>query len=975
MHAPGPICACRQAADHAAFERETLRALAAAGPTTGRGQLAVDRASLRRALGGRDEVLEAMAAAKASGRPGANASVMWRYFTTSVYQSGDLPVLATREALQNSVDANKAAVRARKTKAGAGRFAVSWDSARRALTWEDNGIGMDTETILSKFLTIGESGKSSAGDSEEAAGGFGVAKAVILGASSTFRWEMHTRDNLAVSEGIDQDVQVFDAPFLQGTRITIFDVAEEFDETWDYARQSSVSLPDRLRGLLAGNDLRGIELILDGEPVGPMFSRRAGSQVKLDGSWGRGTTAAVKAYRRPPGDRRGAYYLRLGGLYQFRTPSQRGNLKADVVVDLLTDVRPGGRGYPFNAARDALQDRARWAFNDLVEEVERENESVGRSLEDEVFDPDSEHDAERRGAQELADLAAEAFADADFQRALADAAGGIADFYAERAKDPGVQQPTASAAPPGSKARRSEDTPARAPVLPPGIRVLAAPVAGDIASPSPTDAVRRLRALLQASDEAVELAGGDTTNPVVSSWVERALDRAEAGEPLDEHDVAALEGAVGRAGETALGAGGGGLVQAATVAQLGELVLGSLQATEAGEKRRKRKRNPFGRLAGLRISKRNYDRGRARRFKKGFHRWIAHLTAWDAALRLVAAEARIRRRFKPGFVLDDELIGLTTSTASGTSVVYLHPDRFAQVVKAHGQRPLAIAAFLHGVACHELTHLDGRMGDGHSEEFVAAREDLGHATGHLLPAIAVLVAKVLGLKLKPSEEQKQLSKMERQLEAARAKAKGSKRAQADVARLEAEMEQARAELAEALEQSAEMRVSCGHACPTCTGGTAAAWSTPGTRLQGSTLGEWVAAWTTLEARPASGARHAALEAHIDFLPEAVVVAADSQALDALGGILRAARPPRGSRKDHASTRLLDAIDRRRQALGAPAGRDRASRVLDAATAVLRAQPPAGVDVDYLDAFVHRHRDHLQGLVRGALERRAAGAAR
>ena len=48
-------------------------------------------------------------------------------------------------------------------------------------------------------------------------------------------------------------------------------------------------------------------------------------------------------------------------------------------------------------------------------------------MEDEVFDPDSEHDAERRGAQDLADLAAEAFADEAFQRALTDAAGGIAE--------------------------------------------------------------------------------------------------------------------------------------------------------------------------------------------------------------------------------------------------------------------------------------------------------------------------------------------------------------------------------------------------------------------------------------------------------------------------------------------------------------------------------------------------------------------
>jgi len=262
-------------------------------------------------------------------------------------------------------------------------------------------------------------------------------------------------------------------------------------------------------------------------------------------------------------------------------------------------------------------------------------------------------------------------------------------------------------------------------------------------------------------------------------------------------------------------------VQAAATARLGEQILVLVPATEAGERRRKRKRNPFGGLAGLRISKRNYDRRRAGRFKKTFQRWIPHLTAWDATLRLVAAEARIRRRFKPGFVLDDELLGLTTSSTSGTNVVYLHPDRFAQVVKAHKQRPLAIAAFLHGIACHELTHLDGRMGEGHSEAFVAAREDLGHATGHLLPAIAVLVTKVLGLKLKPSQEQKLIAKLERQLARAKAKAGGSSRASAEVKRLTEELAAAHAELAEARAESARVAAAADDNCPSCrTGDTA-----------------------------------------------------------------------------------------------------------------------------------------------------------
>lgn len=258
--------------------------------------------------------------AKASGRPSANVAALWSYFTKAVYKSGDLPWLATREACQNSVDSVKAAIRHREIRADEGYFAVTWDAAQRALSFEDNGRGKSAEDVLTRFLSIGESGKRDAADSGEAAGGFGVAKAVILGVSNSFRWRMQTRDNLAVAEGADRDVEVFDAERRAGTLLTVYDVDPDFDRYWDRARGVYVGLEDRLRELLAANDLPGIRFQFDGAEVKPMFSRRGGSRVAVEGSWGVGTTATVKAYRRPPGDRGGAYYLRLGGPYG--TPPQ-----------------------------------------------------------------------------------------------------------------------------------------------------------------------------------------------------------------------------------------------------------------------------------------------------------------------------------------------------------------------------------------------------------------------------------------------------------------------------------------------------------------------------------------------------------------------------------------------------------------------------------------------------------------------------
>ncbi len=835
--------------------REALRTPGLLDPPKASGRIGIDRASLRHALGRRGELVESMQAqqAKAKGRPGANVGKLWKFLTSSLYQSGDLPVLATREALQNSADAIRAAVRARTTKASTGRFDVTWNPRARAITWEDNGIGMGTEDVLTKFLTIGETGKADAGDSGEAAGGFGVAKAVILGASSTFRWMMDTRDNHVTCQGADAEVAIFEAEQpLAGTRLTIFDVADEFDETWDRARQEWVAIEDRLHDLLAANDLPKLDLTLNGRVVKPMFSRRGGSRIRLQGSWGPGTQAKVKAYRRPPGDRRGAYYIRLGGLFQFRVPAQRAGLKADVVIDLTTTVRPGERGYPLNAARDALQEQARWAFQDLVDEVEKENESVGRSDEDEVLDPESEHAAEREGALELAALTEQAFTDPKLQAALAEATGGIADFYGELAGYAAKREPTASMAPAGTKPQPAGDGPQRTMVLPAGFQRAEHDdtTEPDVEAPegSSTMSVRQLRATFEAADTVAEANGAPR---VLTAEVHQALDRAELGWPLSEADLGTLAAAVEQAAETSMNMGGGGLVQAATVARVFDQVQGTAPAAK------RRKVNPFGKLAGLRISKKRYDRGRAYRFKKGYARWIPYLAAWDATLRLVAAEAQIRRRFKPGFILDDELLGLTTSSTSGANVVYIHPDRFKQVVKAHKQRPLAIAAFLHGIAVHELTHLDGRMGEGHSEAYVAAREDLGAATAHLLPAIAVLVTNLLHLPQKKSDEQKRLERLERSLARTREKAKGCKKAKAQVPELQAEIAQLRAELDQAL-----------------------------------------------------------------------------------------------------------------QASGAPQpDTDRASVLLERVAAVLRAQPPAGVDPAYIDHFLNTHRPALHGLVRSALEHR------
>lgn len=136
------------------------------------------------------------------------------------------------------------------------------------------------------------------------------------------------------------------------------------------------------------------------------------------------------------------------------------------------------------------------------------------------------------------------------------------------------------------------------------------------------------------------------------------------------------------------------------------------------------------------------------------------------------------------------------------------------------------------------------MGKGHSEEFVASREDLGHATGHLLPAIAVLVQNVLGLPVRPSEDEKRIARLERQLVLAREKAGVGKKALAEVGRLQAELDAARGALDEALVESARVRAACGRACG-CGERGAAAGADPAVRVVDAAI-------TALLTRPPAG---------------------------------------------------------------------------------------------------------------------------
>ncbi len=850
--------------------------------------------------------------------PKSDVALTWQMFTTQTYSSSILPVVATRESLQNSIDAvrslalfaavNKVQIDAsyalladptaqsrfsdykakrgtepnvrteaearRLLEGGWARFDVYWDAVEGTLTWTDNGIGMDAETTDTKFLTIPATGKGDSTGSGVSAGGFGVAKAVIIGAGID-GFLLRTRDVVAEGWLIEDGKRYYDlrqGPMLNGTSITVkglvwdysFDTATRRliprrvakDGTYDvpvdengyrvYANSESrgSSLRKLLRVVLASSNLPELTITLNGDPVAPLFPVRGGSLVpEYSGVW-EGTTenpvvsARIKGYKR--GDRQGGVYMRLDGLYQFAQYGG-GELKKDYVVDLTTTRTPMDPRYPLTNSRETLKGVTKSRFESMVDRLKEESrEPVITEKEYETFLPDAEG-KERNGAEEIAAAVDAAFGDADVAAALNDSVGAVQDFYREvferrvrndtpreREEDEGSNAPpirnervpedevdedrsTAE-----DDARVTGDLPADGPLAkapPMAILPTAEAQAQEIARAVDDPRVAHVALIVRVFDAALVVLRTDNERGATAAAQEirtgqrgaetlLTLDRYAWNADRELRHVFAALGACVRA---AYRVSGGGILQAMGVKPALDALnrLTTLFANGQQFALEMKRRSPFGGAAGLTI-KRTYPRWRARRFRDNYSKYIPLLVLWDVTLRLLIREGQVARakgsqtpilawvptNWRPGFVLDAAVHALAANETGENDetlpLIYVNPDDLMAVVRAHKTRPIAIAGFLWNMAVHELSHMNGKMGDRHDHGFVVAREHLGLATAHLLPIIERLV--ITTLRLTPSMPDaakealkvamRQTAMLERKLEKAQAAVKAARDAAA-----------------------------------------------------------------------------------------------------------------------------------------------------------------------------------------------------
>ena len=236
-----------------------------------------------------------------------------QFFITALKDYEDWPIKWWREAVQNSVD-------------GGGKNialdAKTQEDGTMLVTCDDDGRGMDEDTIVNKFLVLGGTTKIGAGG---AAGGFGKAKELLL--LPWISWRVHSRDTIVEGAGIDYTVTR--GPMRQGTRL---DVVMPPDKCTNGAVA---------RGFLEKCDLPGISFTVNGEATKAEL-RGVNLISTVEGK--------AEIYYTPADSKQSQLYVRTKGLFMFSIYIGEipGFVLAELIapsIEILTANRDGFRDY------------------------------------------------------------------------------------------------------------------------------------------------------------------------------------------------------------------------------------------------------------------------------------------------------------------------------------------------------------------------------------------------------------------------------------------------------------------------------------------------------------------------------------------------------------------------------------------------------------------------------------------------------
>lgn len=258
------------------------------------------------------------------------------YFRTTVRKESSYPLIWrwVKETLQNSYDA------------GATKFIVNLYKDERSAEVIDNGSGMDEDTLLDVFLSVGGSKKEPDDDDYgyQSIGGFGDAKKIVCFCWD--RWEIHTLDNYLNNELIG--VKLEKKNEIDGTRIKVW-MDSEFEPEYVYEYLSLCQLNINIE----------VNVLVDNVVVKSTRVEKL-RRNKLINDLG---FAKLYVNKSRPSEK---MIVRLNGLALFVEPID--GIKATCVLELESAVDPKSKEYMLNVTREQLT----WSYRSQVHAVIRD---------------------------------------------------------------------------------------------------------------------------------------------------------------------------------------------------------------------------------------------------------------------------------------------------------------------------------------------------------------------------------------------------------------------------------------------------------------------------------------------------------------------------------------------------------------------------------------------------------------------------
>lgn len=280
---------------------------------------------------------------------------IWRLQCKNLYYAS-LGVIAIRELLQNSVDAITRKVKKGLITKQQGLIKITIEG--NDIIFEDNGIGMSKEIIHDKFLILGKSDK----DNSSEIGGFGVAKAVILGCCDWFSVEtfnnIFTLDDIGVNPIREQPTKI------NGTRITLKNVVYSDKK---YIGEYYTIFKQEIFNILQTSDIP-YRVLYNGTPVDLWFKDEVLSYKSIEnfGLYKEDypqVETKVLFKNLLSFQQEGMLYVRLNGLTQYY--SYKGKLSCNVIVDFNTELNPTDDNYPFTASRESTK----WDYTKMLNAI------------------------------------------------------------------------------------------------------------------------------------------------------------------------------------------------------------------------------------------------------------------------------------------------------------------------------------------------------------------------------------------------------------------------------------------------------------------------------------------------------------------------------------------------------------------------------------------------------------------------------